>query len=151
MTELFRHKIVAHSVSVIFIGLVIVFPFVSNPASVNWEKDLSLSPGQVLAEEATVYLKSNFPVNIPVYYAHPYLNITLNTDPFDGEYRELKELFSNGRPPEYLVVWDSWFSKVENGISLEQLEADSSLRLLKKLELAGKDGIVQLVIFGNAE
>lgn len=146
---LFKSKVVNTIVAIAFAAWVIVFPFVPNPASVNWQRDFSLSAEQALAEEVTAYLKENFPEDLPVYYAHPYLHITLNKDPFDEKFKKLNDLFDKQRPLDCLVVWDSWFSKTENGITLERLQADPDLVHLKTFETNDKGKAVQFIVFEN--
>ncbi|MCE9539998.1 MAG: hypothetical protein K8R85_12385, partial [Bacteroidetes bacterium] len=136
-------------VAIVFVGFVIVFPFVPNPASVNWKRDLSLSADQTLISDAVNFIRSDFPENTTfLYYTHPYVSLLMNRDPFKGKYNhDLQNFTVQKRPSHYLVIWDNWFSAVENGVSLEQLKADSRLKLLKSFQTIDKGREIQVVVF----
>ncbi|MES2139471.1 MAG: hypothetical protein V4511_07160 [Bacteroidota bacterium] len=136
-------------IGIVFVCLVIVFPFVPNPASVNWKRDLSLSADQTLISDAVNFIRSDFSENTTfLYYTHPYLSLLMNRDPFNGKYNhDLQSFTIQKRPSHYLVIWDNWFSVVENGVSLEQLKADSRLKLLKSFQTIDKGREIQVVVF----
>jgi hypothetical protein len=143
------NTILYSAAAVVLAGVVMVFPFVPNPAAVNWERDLSLTTDEELVEEASNYLKSNFTENIYLYYANPYINLTMNRDRFSKQYNdELKNFYAcRQRPKEYVVIWDSWFSVIENGISLESLKADPQLKLVKSFQAKDRGQEIQVAIF----
>lgn len=149
ITGLFKHTFVSNALAIVFSGFVILFPSVPNPASVDWQKDLSLGPDQVLLAELTGFVKSNFASDIIMYYAHPYILITLDRDPFSEENRKINEINFFSRPANYIVIWDSWFAQTENGVSLEHLQADPQLTMLKNLEVVNKGRKIQIVLFAN--
>jgi hypothetical protein len=135
-------------VSTILIGLVVVFPFVPNPASIDWNRDLSLSADEILITNALQSIKTTLLPNSSIYYTHPYISLMMNRDPFDKQYNhELKNITTEKRPEHYFVIWDNWFSVVENGISLEQLKQDTKLNLLKYFKTTDKDREIQVVVF----
>ncbi len=138
--------------AVVFAGFVIIFPFVPNPASVNWKRDLSLTADQILIADAVNSLQINSSEEKPfIYYSHPYINMLLNRDPFNPQYnKNLINISNEKRPEHYFIIWDNWFSIVENGISLEQLNADPKLKQLKAFETSDKGRAIQVVVFeGN--
>lgn len=138
----------SYIVAIIFAGFVIVFPFIPNPASVNWNRDLSLSADQILITDAARYIEPNFSQNTFMYYTHPYISLLMDRDPFNSQYNhELKYIASEKRPAHYLVIWDNWFSVVENGVSLEQLKADNKLKLLKTFQTIDKGREIEVAIF----
>jgi len=147
--EFFNQKaILSHFAAIIIAGFVIIFPFVPNPASVNWSRDLSLSADEVLITDAANYIQANFPQNTFIYYTHPYISLLMNRDPFNGLYnQELKDMATENRPKHYLVIWDNWFSVVENGISLDRLKADTKLKQLKSFQTTDKGREIQVVVF----
>lgn len=149
IADAFKSRFVSTSLSAVFAGWVFLFPFLPNPASINWKRDLSLSEDQVLVESATAAIKKKFPEGVPVYYAHPYLHITLNQDPFDKDFKELGSLYTMQRPVEYIVIWDSWFSTTEKGITLEKLQNDPDLDVVESFEIKEPDKTVRLVVFAN--
>ncbi|MES2284471.1 MAG: hypothetical protein V4547_02200 [Bacteroidota bacterium] len=134
--------------AIVFAGFVIVFPFVPNPASVNWKRDLSLSADQALIGDAVNFIRSDFPEKTFIYYTHPYVSLLMNRDPFNGKYNhDLQNFAVQAHPSHYLVIWDNWFSTIENGVSLEQLKADNRLKLLKSFQTIDKGREIQVVVF----
>ena len=151
ITGIIKQKVPALSTAFILAAAVIVFPFVPNPASVNWEKDLSLSDEQLLVTDAYKLIKVDFPENTVLYYTHPYLILLMNRDPFDvSQNHDLKMLWKEKRPAHYMVVWDNQFSLVENGVTLEQLMADKKLKLIKNFKTVNKGEESSVAVFeGN--
>ncbi len=150
VTGIFKSKnYLYYTVSIAFVGFVVLFPFVHNPASVNWSKDMSLSADEVLIARANESIQTNFSEkNIFMYYTHPYYSMVADRDPYDTLINgNLKTLGSDKRPAHYLVIWDNWFSVVENGISLEQLRKDTKLKELTNLQEVDKDREMQVVVF----
>ncbi len=146
--ELIQQKTIANLLVALFIIYVIIFPFVPNPASVNWKKDFALSQSEKLIEEASVYLKNNFPENTFMFYSHPYISIAMQRDPFDTAKNKALTNFENQQPSKnYLIIWDNWFSVIENGVSLEQLKANKNLQLLKTFETNENGQLCEIVIF----
>lgn len=120
-----------------FILYTIVFPFTSNPAAINWKKDLSLSEDQILAKSTTDYILQNQLNQNKLIYSHPYLSFLLNVDHFDKIKREELSIQSianmkNGD----CIIWENWFSVTESGINKAQLDKDNSL-----IQLYENDGI----------
>ena len=144
-----RRFYLSYIFGVLLVGFVIVFPFVPNPAAVDWKRDLSSSADQHLLTEAVRFLQVDSAAkNIFIYYSHPYINILMDRDPFDEDYNDgLKSLMIKKRPAYYLVIWDNWFSIVENGVSLEQLNADKQLKQLKSFHTTEKGREIQVVVF----
>ena len=154
ITGLFNQTVLGYySVAIVFAGYVIVFPFIPNPAAVNWKRDLSLSADQILINDANRYIQLNsLEKNTFMYYTHPYISLLMNRDPFDKKYnQELKNLGNEKRPAHYLIIWDNWFSLLENGVRLEQLNADHKLKQLKSFQTIDKGKEIQVVIFEGGQ
>ncbi len=145
----FSPSFVSYIVAIAFAGFVIVFPFTPNPAAVNWKRDLSLSADQILITDAVWYLEINSSgKNMFIYYTHPYVSLLMNRDPFNGQLnRELKNITREKRPSHYLIIWDNWFSVVENGITLDQLKADGKLKELKTFQATDFGMEMQVAVF----
>ncbi|MCU0370767.1 MAG: hypothetical protein MUC31_05085 [Bacteroidales bacterium] len=95
---------------------VILFPFLGNPASVKWNKDLDLTPDQQLIDQIIPKIKSPVPGTLYL-YSHPYIGMKLGIDPFEPEQRgKIARIKHPGSlPRETVVIWDSWFSVTEEG------------------------------------
>lgn len=148
---LFEEKVLVKRWGMVFsIAMVVAFPFTSNPAAVNWNKDLSLTADEQLVKQATVYIQSAYPKDIYMYYSHPYFNITMNKDPFDktgGANLEALKMEDNKRP--YLAVWDSRFSSLENGVQLEELKGNPQLKVVKYFKHNNSNETASLVLFSS--
>lgn len=126
-------KVMCMIVGIVVGGYVIAFPFTANPAAIDWKRDLSLTPDEVAVVEATTYIQSNFSNTIYLYYSHPYINITMKRDPFSNDRNaNLEALTGSKIPHPFVVIWDSKFSVLENGVSLEQLKSNPQLELIQE-------------------
>ena len=114
----------------IIIIYVVVFPFTSNPAAIDFKHDLNLNLDQRLAKKITIQINNLSDYN-RLLTNHPYLCETLNIDCFDETKRQflnkgtLQDLKVND-----ILVWESWFSVVEHGIQKDVLESNPRLELL---------------------
>ena len=95
-------------------------------------------------------LKKSFPHNKKfndyLYYYFPaYISIVLEIDHFNPDIRKsLSELVKEQEiPTNAFIVWDNWFSVVEEGVSYDKLKNDIRLKEVKSYE---KDG-ARLVVF----
>jgi hypothetical protein len=148
ISEIIKQKFISKIVFILFTGFVILFPFIPNPASVNWKKDLSLSTDEILIADAAQYIQANFPKNTFMYYTHSYMSLVMDRDPFDKKQnRELKNFIIDKHPSHYLIIWDNWFSVVENGVSLEQLKTDDKLKLLKTYQTKTNGVTNEVIVF----
>jgi hypothetical protein len=128
-------------------GYVILFPFTSNPASVKWDSDLDLTDDQVLIDEITSEVRSVY-TGYKYFYSHPYMGIGLGIDPFDRNVHDkIMHLdFPGSLRKHSLVIWDSWFSLVEEQIPADSLLNDKRLLLLRSYE-SERDPERKIVIF----
>ena len=97
---------------------ILIFPFSGNPASIQWKKEFSLTPEQLLVNDAAVILKREFP-HATYYHKIPYLGLVTGRG-----YREIEEIFNDQLPEDAVVIWDSWFATTEKKLSREAILAD---------------------------
>ncbi len=132
--------------SIIF---VLIFPFTSNPAAIDWQKDMNLSMEQELAVEVGNYLKSqSFSESATWYFSAPYLSEVLNMNPYEWEKRRnisegTLKLLKEGD----LVVWDDWFAVVDSGVNLEMVSSIAGIELLKAFERESNGRMIKFVVF----
>ncbi|HNQ82966.1 MAG TPA: glycosyltransferase family 87 protein [Bacteroidales bacterium] len=148
--ELARNHRVTRKISQIaLMSYILIFPFLSNPAAIKWDTDLSLAEDQVAATGVKEFIISHYSITTPrLIYSHPYLSEALQVDHFDQEKRlDLnKENLSRLRPGD-LIIWENWFAVVENGISKESLEQNPDLiNIFNTTNNKGKREI-QFIIF----
>lgn len=94
-----------------------------------------LSKNQQLIQQATTYLEQNNNVSNKLYYFDPYVVHKLNIDPYDRTLCSWGlpnlENPSLGIPDSSIIIWDTHFGPNEGRISLEALQSQKSLRLIK--------------------
>ena len=129
---------------------ILAFPFLHNPASINWEKDLKRTPEMNLMQNIAVDIKKYYPGRFP-YYSNPYLSYSLNINPFDKtehlcftDWQASKKL-----NPNSLIIWDSWFSVVEERTDSITLFQNPELHLLKRYESGDENFKNIFLVFGN--
>ena len=136
---------------VIILVVVSVYPFTHREKGVVFNQDMFRLPDNELIEREVVpWLKSttgNFNGKL-FYYSHAYFSLALHLDHFnDSCHRDLLRLSGEVPPKGALVIWDDWFSVVENGVTLERLKNMGSLKILREFETHDHDRVVKFVVF----
>ena len=132
-TKWIMKKSIRHSLQGMLIVYSIIFIFTSNPAAVDWEKDMNLTKSQELAHEVSTWIQKEYISKPRLIYSDPYLSEVLDIDPFNQpEYLELNSL--DKLKYEGIIIWDSWHSVVDCNITLEELERNPKLKKLKSFE-----------------
>ncbi len=135
----------------IILGTLIGYNFSASKYTYRYPEDFNLSPLQVLAEEVSVYLKTEFP-NSVYYYYYPYFSMALGIDHFDDEYHKHLDaaIQHQSIPPDAVVIWDDWYAPMDGKVPLSMLEDHPDLRFLKAFSTTGKDGKErQFVLFSG--
>lgn len=145
-----RNFLIQIIVTALIIGYVAVFPFLSNPASINREKELRRSPEMIVMHTIAFDLHKKFPGKF-LYYSNPYLSYVLNINPFDPSKHTTLSYWhaENKLQPNSLIIWDNW-SKVENentdSLSLYQ---NPELKFIKRYETPGQSDKNVFLLFGH--
>ncbi len=147
--SLLKNNIIKKSISIVLIISVVVFPFTSNKAALSWEKDFSLSVNQKLAKQVFEYLENNNKLyNDKYFFSTPYLSELLNINYFDETVRQeltienIQKSNSND-----IIIWDSWFCVVENGISEEKIRSQGFLKEVKSFKTMDENKEISYIIF----
>lgn len=120
----------------LLIAYILIFPFTSNPAAINWERDLSLSKDQQSANQIADLISHNRGSNQRFVFAHPYLSEVLKIDHFDDTKRlELTADFMNHIKSGDIVIWENWFAVVEHGVTKEYLDTNTELTCLHNISV----------------
>jgi hypothetical protein len=107
---------------------IIIFPFTSNPAAINWDKDMRLSKDQKSAIQTVDFIIKNKGTNHRFIFDHPYLSEVLNIDCFDKNKKiDLTNNALNQIKEGDIIIWENWFAVVENGITKKQLDNNPEL------------------------
>jgi hypothetical protein len=116
------------ALQVVIIAYIVIFPFTSNPAAVQWHRDMSLFPEQVLAKQITDAIQKDKAKNVRILASHPYVFELMKKDCFDTA--QALHLSGNNLSRLHqgdIIVWDNWFSVIESGIYKETLDKNPSL------------------------
>lgn len=123
--------------------LIIAFPFTQNHAAVHWEKDLSLTKDQVIANDIANFIRVEIKGKHRFIFAHPYLNEALKIDPFDKNVKlELQKDVFNKVQQGDIIIWDSWFSVLERDISSESLKENTRFSEIFRIENEGSSTFI---------
>jgi hypothetical protein len=107
----------------LLIVYILIFPFTGNPAAINWKRDMKLSADQQSAIMIARFITKNYGTHHRYIYAATYLSEVLKIDHFDTCKRvDLNGDILNYIKPGDILIWDNWFSVVENGITKERLD-----------------------------
>ena len=120
---------------------VLLFPFTKNKAAVDWQNAFSLDAGQELAQDVAAYIREAGirADGATFFFSHPYLSITLGVDYFRPERRrELDPAALQSLKPGDVVIWENWFAVVDKGVSLEALQDQYGLQVLRTFERQGE-------------
>lgn len=127
--------------------LVLSFPFLKNPSSVHWHRDMNLSKEQQVAEKA-----AQFALELPkskgrYIYLPPYLSVALDVDHFDyGERGDLNQFALEAVKTGDVFIWDNWFSPVDGHVTQQEIEATGKFEKLKSFtDVQGDREIVYIV------
>lgn len=134
-----KRKVLSLIIKSLLIAYIIVFPFTSNPAAIDWERDLFLGTDQELANQTAAFISKHKSTSHRFVFAHPYLNESLKTDPFDSSKRlDFNKDFMNQIRSGDIVIWENWFAVVEFGITKEYLDNNMELINIHNLRATDK-------------
>ena len=144
-----KNKLLLNILSIMMIGYVFIFPFTKTPSSIDWQSDLSETTDQKLINQVAEYIHSNFPNHNVLYYTHPYISIAFDNNHYD----EREHLFMNqlslkkGINKNELIIWDEWYTVVDEGIELEDLNNNDNFEMVKSFTKNDGYNVRQFVVF----
>jgi hypothetical protein len=104
------HKKFKHILLTLFIIYLFVFPFLNNPASINWERDFRQRTELLRMQELSKEVESQYPGKF-LYYSEPYFSYAFNINHFDHSlHLNFTELPLSAIKPNSIIIWDSWTS-----------------------------------------
>ena len=123
-------------------GYIIIFPFTSNPAAINWKNDMQLTNDQQAAIQTAEFILKNKGINHRFIFSHPYLSEALQIDCFDKNIKGDIDLAEIGRAKSGdIIIWENWYAVIENRVSKEQLDKNPDLANIynSKINESGKE------------
>ncbi len=132
------------------IGFILVFPFLHNPASIDWKKEFHRTDDMMLMHKIARDISKSYPDKF-LYYSNPYMGFALDINPFDrSKHLSLTDMKSTAKVhPNSLIIWDSWFSIIEEGTDSTVMLNTPSLRLLKRYNNDDKSKGSSFLILSN--
>jgi len=121
-------KILKMIIQGLLVAYIVIFPFTSNPAAINWKRDMMLNKDQQSAIESVHFVFNRGGNNSRVLCAHPYLCMVLNIDCFDKNKRlELTQSDIGQMKAGDIIIWENWFAVIESNIKKEDLDHNAGL------------------------
>jgi hypothetical protein len=125
---------------------ILIFPLIPNPASIE-SKELHLTIDQQLLKQTAESLQSKGLASRKIYSSHPSTAFLWDIDPFEpSEFSSLDQLKEEQPAKGCLIVFDTWFARVESGYDREYFEArPAEFQLLHSVE--GQDVNTKIGIY----
>ena len=142
----------ATTVKYILLVVLIIFPFLQTPTSYNLPDDFELEPSQVLIKKKLVpYINLHKP-NKAIIMADISIPLFSNLDPFDKS--KVKMMYDvkdfNTIDTNTIVVWDTWLSVMEFGLTLEKLSQCNNLKMDTIFHIKSKKGrVTEYAVFSK--
>ena len=125
--------------------VILIFPFTQNHAAIHWETDLSLTQDQEMAHKIANFVDEELSDEHRFIFAHPYLNMALGIDPFDESQKlELQLDVFDKLKQGNIIIWDSWFSVLERGVTSESMAEHPQFKEVFRCE---KEGQTSLIVY----
>ncbi|MFA9214202.1 MAG: hypothetical protein ACEQSR_10205 [Candidatus Methylacidiphilales bacterium] len=142
----------AVSVKYVLIGMLMVFPFLPTPASYKLPDDFELEPSQFLIKNSLVPYLNTHKSNKTIVIADISIPLFSNLDPFDKS--KVKMMYDvndfNSLDSNTLLVWDTWLSVMEFGLTLEKLNQCNNLKMDTIFHIKSKQGrVTEFAIFSK--
>jgi hypothetical protein len=136
----------------IFIILLVVFPFLKTPASYKIPDDFELEASQVLIKNSVVPYINSYKPNKILIMADISVPLFKNLDPFDKSkvrmMHDVKEF--NSIDTNSIVVWDTWLSVMEFGLTLEKFNHCNNLKMDTIFHITSRQGrVTEYAIFSR--
>ncbi|MBX2816239.1 MAG: hypothetical protein KTR24_09580, partial [Saprospiraceae bacterium] len=136
----------------LLLAYILLFPFTSNPAAIDWEKDMRLSTSQQLAHQIKDIVHQDLERQARFLYADPYLSEVLNLDPFDEDLKiELSPQALKTLHPGDVVIWENWFALHERHVSIPLLDGVIDLQVIDELKADDRGRMVHYKIYRHPQ
>lgn len=130
------------------IGLVLIFPFTSNPAAIDFKEDLMLTNDQVLVGKISKRIIQLKGEKSCVLHSNPYLSLILPLNHFDSsERKEFTQEYMSSSKSGDLLIWDSWFAVIEHGVLESELLINLQLLRIEEFSIDDSEREIRYVIF----
>ena len=143
-----KSEVASKVTAVILVFAIGIFPFTRNKAAINFKKDLDITTEQQLAKQVCVEASNIHTSNALYLISNPIFYEYLNLDPFNNQ-------TCKGISPENIiklrkgdiVIWDNWFSVIENNVTAEMLDNNSHIKLVERFECMQDGRMVEMRVY----
>ncbi len=130
------------------ITYIVVFIFTPNPAALNFQKELNLDEGQVNTISFAQKFKSEVHPTSVLSYNHPYISEVLNINHFRNDERLIFSTeYKNYLKPGDIIIWENVFTIVDQPVSKELLDKDSTLKPILNYRCSVKQKEVMFCVY----
>lgn len=106
-----RNRFITGIPLALFMAYVLVFPFLSNPASLKPSRDFQRKPELKLMHQISLEIRNEFPGS-SLYYSEPYFSYAFNINHFDKMlHQNFTEIPVSEIKPNSIMIWDNWTSE----------------------------------------
>lgn len=111
-------------------------PFTASQYAWNYERDFLLNAEQELALDAARFLRENYPAHRDYEYLVDgvFFTLAMDIDQFDAEKCRTLDWLHALDGKKAFVLWDDAYSVLERKLTLEQVEENPNLKLVKVFE-----------------
>jgi len=143
-----KNEVASKVTAAILVLAIGIFPFTHNKAAIHFEKDLDITTEQQLAKQVCTKALSIHTTNALYLISNPIFYEYLNLDPFNNQ-------ICKGISPENIiklrkgdfVIWDNWFSVIENNVTIEMLDNNPRISLIEKYECEQDGRMVEMRVY----
>ena len=136
----------------LIMAYVLVFPFTQNPAAVKWETDLLLAGDQKAILKIADFVREDIGLQQRFVFNHPYLSEALDINHFDwNRHVGLRTDYLDRIESRDIIVWDSWFSVVQENIDKADIEQHPGLEKIYEVREIWKGREVEFLVFRKKE
>jgi hypothetical protein len=143
-----KNRIAGTVIGVMLILAIIIFPFTHNKAAIHFDRDLGKTNEQKMAQGIADKASSLHQPNSLYLLSNPIFYEYLNLDPFNNQTcKGLSTENLNKVRKGDIVIWDNWFSVIENNVSIEMLDSNSRINLIEKYECEQDGRMVEMRVY----
>ena len=149
ITEIFsRYPQINKYIKIVIILYVIIFPFTSNPAAINWNRDMKLSKTQQLAIETIRKININLNNKQRIIISLPYISEILNMDYFDNnKIQDLNSYNLKKLQKDDIVIWVNWYAEIECKIKKTDLKKINRLENIFNIHASDKGKEIEFAVY----
>jgi len=116
------------------------------------KKQFSLDRSQVAEKHAYDYIRQHYPdyKTRNYVYSATYVPLLFGLDNFDK--KQSQNFMDYAKTPQdiprgSIMIWDNWFSVMENGVPFDKVSSDPGLKFVAEFKQSDDEGEARIVVF----